>query len=70
LVIYALVGCCWLPVVWLQWRMRDLAREAVSKEAPIPSRYFQYFRWWFVLGWPAFGGVLLILLLMVSKIGF
>jgi uncharacterized membrane protein len=28
--LYALVGCCWLPVVWLQMRMRDLAKAAAD----------------------------------------
>ena len=67
LTLYLLVGCCWLPVVWLQWRMRDLARLAVATDIPLPRRYFQYSRWWYALGWPAFAGVLLIVWLMVSK---
>jgi uncharacterized membrane protein len=67
LALYALVGCCWLPVIWLQKRMRDVAREAVAEEKPLPAQYFRYFRWWFALGWPGFGGVLLIMWLMVRK---
>ncbi|MFO1502856.1 MAG: DUF2269 domain-containing protein [Steroidobacteraceae bacterium] len=67
IVLYLVVGCCWLPVVWLQWRMRDLAIEAAKEGRPLPSQYLKYFRWWFLLGWPGFGGVLLILWLMVSK---
>ena len=69
LVLYLLVGCCWLPVVWLQWRMRDLARASVATESLLPKLYFRYSRWWFALGWPAFTGVLLIVWLMVSKGG-
>jgi uncharacterized membrane protein len=69
LVLYAIVGCCWLPVVWLQKRMRDLAREAVAAGTPLPQDYFRYFRWWMALGWPGFTGVLLIVWLMVSKQG-
>ncbi|MGE8449119.1 MAG: DUF2269 family protein, partial [Pseudomonadales bacterium] len=26
--LYALAGACWLPVLWLQWRMRDMAGQA------------------------------------------
>ncbi|MDR2216609.1 MAG: DUF2269 domain-containing protein, partial [Nevskiaceae bacterium] len=67
LALFVLVGCCWLPVVWLQWRMRDLARAALREGQPLPPLYRRYFRWWFALGWPAFAGVLVIFWLMVSK---
>ena len=30
LALYALAGLCWLPVVWLQLRMRDMAIEAAQ----------------------------------------
>jgi uncharacterized membrane protein len=65
--LYALVGCCWLPVVWLQIRMRDLAVEAARKGVKLPVRYHQYYRWWFGLGWPAFIAVMAIFYLMVAK---
>jgi uncharacterized membrane protein len=67
MVLYVLVGICWLPVVWLQMRMRDLAIVAASHELPLPSAYRRYYRWWFALGWPAFIGVLVIFYLMVAK---
>ena len=67
LVLYVFVGACWIPVVWLQLRMRDLAREAVATAQPLGSRYHHYFRIWFALGWPAFLGVLAIFVLMVFK---
>lgn len=67
LALYVLVGCCWLPVVWLQIRMRDLACEAVSVGTALPSTYHRYYSWWFALGWPAFLGVLVIFYLMVAK---
>ena len=65
--LYGLVGCCWLPVVWLQIRMRDLAMEAAANSLPLPPEYFSYYRRWFALGWPAFFGVLVIFYLMVVK---
>ena len=67
LVLYVIVGACWIPVVWLQLRMRDLAREAVATAEPLGPRYHRYFRLWFALGWPAFLGVLVIFVLMVFK---
>jgi uncharacterized membrane protein len=65
--LYVLIGCCWLPVVWLQIRMRHLARQAASAGTPLPASYYRYYRWWFALGWPAFIGVLVIFYLMVAK---
>lgn len=67
--LYGLIGCCWLPVVWLQIRMRDLAIEAAANALPLPAACQRYYRWWFALGWPAFLGVLVIFYLMVAKPG-
>ena len=67
MVLYGLIGCCWLPVVWLQRRMRDLSGVAAAAGTSLPQRYFRYYRWWFGLGWPAFIGVLVIFYLMVAK---
>ncbi len=69
IVLYVAVGCCWLPVVWLQIRMRDMALTAQAKQSPLPARYRSYYRCWFALGWPAFLGVLVIFYLMVAKPG-
>jgi len=67
LVLFLVVGACWLPVVWLQVRARDLARAAAASHSPLPRNYHRVMRWWFWLGWPAFLGVLVIFWLMVSK---
>jgi uncharacterized membrane protein len=67
LVLYVFVGACWIPVVWLQLRMRDLARESAAMAQPLGPLYHRYFRIWFALGWPAFLGVLVIFALMVFK---
>jgi uncharacterized membrane protein len=65
--LYFAVGGCWLPVVWLQIRMRDLAIDAAHQGLPLPALYQFYYRRWFTLGWPAFIGVLVIFYLMVAK---
>jgi uncharacterized membrane protein len=65
--LYGLVGCFWLPVVWLQIQMRDLAIEAATQSLALPETYRRYYGWWFALGWPAFIGVLVIFYLMVAK---
>lgn len=67
LVLYVVTGLCWLPVVWIQIRLRDLATAAAAAGAPLPDSYFRLFRVWFVLGFPAFGAVLGIVWLMVAK---
>lgn len=65
--LYVVTGLCWLPVVWIQARLRDIARQAARQGAPLPARYHALFRIWFVLGFPAFAAVLAILWLMVSR---
>lgn len=67
ILLYALVGCCWLPVVWMQVRMQRLAETAASAGASLSPAYHRYYRWWLRLGWPAFLGVLVIFYLMVAK---
>jgi uncharacterized membrane protein len=66
-VLYLIIGCCWLPVVWLQISMRNLAVAAAANSLPLPPTFWRYYRWWFALGWPAFLGVLVIFYLMVAK---
>jgi uncharacterized membrane protein len=65
--LYALVGACWLPVVWLQIELRKMGRECERSGTPLPKRYFRFLLYWFLLGWPAFIGVLAIFYLMVFK---
>jgi len=67
ILLYVATGLFWLPVVWIQMRMRDLAAAAVAASAPLPAAYHRLFRIWFILGWPAFAAVLLILWLMIAK---
>ncbi|NHN77817.1 DUF2269 domain-containing protein [Azotobacter chroococcum] len=67
LALYVLAGLCWLPVVWLQIRVRDLAVQAEREGTPLPARAGRYMAWWFALGWPAFGVFVVIFFLMVLK---
>jgi uncharacterized membrane protein len=67
LVLFVLVGACWLPVLWLQWRARVLAEQAVAAGTALPAAYHVVMRYWFWLGWPAFLAVLAIFWLMVMK---
>jgi uncharacterized membrane protein len=65
--LYAVAGLFWVPVVFMQIEMRDLARLAVEKGAALPPRYFALFRRWFLFGIPGFGSVMIILWLMIAK---
>jgi uncharacterized membrane protein len=67
MLLYVIAGVCWLPVVWLQWRARDLAADALHQGTCLPPAYHRYMWLWFALGWPAFLAVLLIFWLMVAK---
>ncbi|RZJ14711.1 MAG: DUF2269 domain-containing protein [Acidovorax sp.] len=67
--LYVLAGACWLPVVWLQLRMRDMAAEAASAGGALPPRYWRYARRWEALGYPAFVAMVVVFYLMVNKPG-
>ena len=65
--LYVLAGACWLPVVWIQMRLRDLAAEAVRTQTDLPPRYWRLFYTWAALGVPAFIAFVVIFWLMVAK---
>ena len=67
LALYLVVGLFWLPVVWMQWRMRDLARAAAAAGLPLPPAYRRLYRCWFAFGFPAFAAVLTIFWLMIAR---
>jgi uncharacterized membrane protein len=67
LVLYVVTGLFWLPVVWMQLKMRDLARAAVRDGAPLPAEYHRLWKLWFAFGFPAFFAVAAIIWLMVAK---
>ena len=67
LVLYAVAGLCWLPVVWLQIRMQRIAEDAAARNAPLPALYWRMARAWFWLGVPAFVAMVLVVALMVFK---
>jgi uncharacterized membrane protein len=65
--LFLLAGACWIPVVWLQIRMRNLARASDREGRPLPTDYRAFARVWFWLGVPAFAAVVLVFWLMVAK---
>lgn len=67
LALYVVAGAFWLPVVWMQLRMRDLARTAVQTGTGLPLEYHRLWRAWLLSGFPAFTAVLAIIWLMTAK---
>jgi len=67
IVLYLFAGACWLPVVWLQLQMREMARVAAEGGVELPERYGRFFRIWVALGVPAFVALVVVFYLMVAK---
>lgn len=66
LVLYVVTGVFWLPVVWIQMRMRDIAQQAYEQGNGLPAQYYRLFGIWFACGFPAFAAVLGIFWLMLT----
>jgi uncharacterized membrane protein len=62
--LYAVVGVCWIPVVGIQIRIRNLLAADQRR-----ASYEKLMRYWLALGVPAFASVIVIFFLMVSKLG-
>ena len=67
LVLYVIAGACWLPVVWIQIRMAELASRAAETGSELGDRFWRYHAVWTALGWPAFIAFIAIFFLMVVK---
>ena len=68
--LYALAGLCWIPVVAIQLRMKRMLEHEAAGRSIDRAGYDRLFRTWFLLGWPAFGGLVLVFFLMVMKPGW
>ena len=66
-VLYLIAFVCWVPVVVLQIRVRDMAQAAVATGTPLPNAYHRIMGRWFALGGPAFLGLTAVFLLMIAK---
>lgn len=67
LVLYFFAGACWIPVVWMQIRMRDMAAHALEQKTALPDAYWTFDKWWIVAGSLAFPAVVAIFYLMIAK---
>ena len=62
IVLFVAVGMCWIPVVAIQVRVRDLLLHGGSHES-----CRSMMRWWIILGIPAFTAVIALFALMVYR---
>ena len=66
-ILFLVAGACWIPVVFIQVRLRDLAAKSAREGTALPEEFHRLARRWFVLGWPAFLAVGTIFWLMVAR---
>ena len=66
-ILYLVAGLCWLPVVWLQIKMRNASLSALKDNSPLNKSYSRDARIWFWLGIPAFSSMIMIYFLMIFK---
>jgi uncharacterized membrane protein len=67
ILLYLVTGAFWLPVIWMQMRLRTLAMEAANNNTALPPAYHRIFWWWFAFGFPAFAAVIGIFWLMIAR---
>ncbi|RVC47791.1 DUF2269 domain-containing protein [Mesorhizobium sp. M4B.F.Ca.ET.190.01.1.1] len=67
LALYVIIGLFWVPVVWIQIRLRDMARHAAAEATALPPGFDRLYRVWFAFGFPAFFAVVAIFWLMLTK---
>ena len=64
--LYLLVGVCWIPVIFIQYRLRDFV-DSVAQFSELPVQYHETMGKWTALGIPAFVAIILLFALMVFK---
>lgn len=65
--LYVVTGLFWLPVVWIQLKLRDFAGVAAESGTALPAEFDRLYRIWFACGFPAFLSVLAIIWLMLTR---
>ncbi|WP_376694241.1 DUF2269 family protein [Wenzhouxiangella sp. EGI_FJ10409] len=65
--LFVLVGCCWIPVLFIQHRVARRTRELANRNESVSEDVHRLMRYWYGLGWPAFIAMLAIFYLMVFK---
>ncbi len=64
--LFIFIGLCWLPVLRIQYRLRDMA-EVMAARGEVVPHFKKQIRLWTLLGIPAFSAILVIFWLMIFK---
>lgn len=64
--LFAFIGVCWIPVLRIQYKLRELAKISVDSNQVTPE-FKSLMKTWTLLGIPAFTAILAIFWLMVFK---
>lgn len=64
--LFVFIGACWIPVVFIQYKLRSLANVSLNTGV-IEPKFITLMKLWTVLGVPAFISILMIFWLMVFK---
>lgn len=67
MILFIIAGSCWIPVVFLQIKMRDISNDASNTTGNLPDIYWHHATTWFYLGIPAFISILGVFYLMTNK---
>lgn len=66
-ILYLVAGACWVPVVFIQVRMRDIAHACERDARALDPAFHRLARLWFALGWPAFFALAIVFWLMIAR---
>ena len=64
--LFLLIGACWLPVIYIQYKLRELALQALETNELDP-KFKQLMMIWTSLGIPAFISIVIIYWIMIFK---
>lgn len=43
-VFFAVAGACWLPVVWIQIKLKQILEQSIKNQTMLPQRYHRLFK--------------------------
>ena len=67
IILFLVAGICWLVVVYLQLKMRDISLQALRNGAQLSAVYYRHAGVWFWLGITAFCCIMTVYVLMIRK---
>lgn len=64
--VFTLIGLCWLPVIYIQYRLKQCAETVLEDESAL-THFRRWMGLWVMLGIPAFLAMLVVFWLMIFK---